>query len=575
MRFAALLAMILLPGVVRAGGGPENVALVINAKSQASLTIANHYAQLRHIPAINLVRIDWDGKLDLIPVETFREKILQPVVTTLAQRGVLGQIDYVIYSSDFPYSIDFAADGTVKGIPDQARVAFTPTGSITGLTYLWQSVLARSPEPVLLRTNLYMRTAEGQLRDATPRGFRSWYAWGPDGKPAATGRHYMLSMMLGVTTPQGNSVGEVINYLSRSAAADGKRPKGTIYFAQNSDVRSKARHSLFPQVIRELEGLGVKAEIVFGKAPEGKKDVQGAMLGISTFDWKATGSTILPGAFCDHLTSFGGSIERGAGQTLLTEFLRHGAAGSTGTVVEPTALLDKFPHPRLHVYYAHGCTLAEALYQSVFGPYQLLAVGDPLCRPWAEIPQVRAPGLIRGGEVAGILNLRPEATFKRSGVAADHWELFVDGIRIARIKGLGEMRLDTTTLSDGYHELRLVVVDDSPIETQGRAIVPVTVNNFGRRVTLSSPASKSVRLGQPLVLSVKASDAENIVVLGQQHIVGKLDGREGRVTIDTRQLGPGPISLRAVAFAAKENGRAPELAVSRPVELNVVAESTK
>jgi hypothetical protein len=575
MRFAAILVALLIHGPVLAGGGPENVALVINAKSQSSLAIANHYAHLRQIPAINLVRIDWDGPLDLIKVEAFREKILQPAITTLAQRGVLGQIDYLIYSSDFPYSIDFSGLGAIKGVPEGAAMVFQPTGSITGLTYLWQSVLAGSPDPVLLRTNQYMRTADGQLRDDKPRGFRSWHGWGPDGRLSATGRHYMLSMMLGLTTKNGNSIPEVLSYLSRSAAADGTRPKGTIYFAQNSNIRSQRRHGHYPQVVRELEALGVRAEIVTAEAPNGKKDVQGAMLGISTFDWKATGSTILPGAFCDHFTSFGGAIERGSGQTLLTEFLRHGAAGACGTVIEPTAQVEKFPHPRVHVYYAHGCTLAEALYQSVFGPYQLLSVGDPLCRPWAEIPQVRALGLVRHGEVAGVLKLRPDATFKRTGVTAGYWELFVDGVRAARAKGETELKFDTKTLSDGYHELRLVVVDDTPIETQGRTIVPVMVNNFGRHITLSPPATKSVRHGQPLVVTVKANDAQQVVVIAQQHVVGKLEGGEGRIKIDTRQLGPGPISLRAVAFGAKENDRAPELAVSRPAEINVLPEATR
>jgi hypothetical protein len=255
---------------------------------------------------------------------------------------------------------------------------------------------------------------------------------------------------------------------------------------------------------------------------------------------------------------------------LLTEFLRQGAAGASGTVVEPTAQPEKFPHPMVHVYYASGCTLAESIYQSVFGPYQLLVVGDPLCRPWADIPRVRATGVTRGGEVAGVVTLRPEATFKRSRVKAGYWELFIDGVRVARNSGLDELKLDTKTLSDGHHEFRLVVVDNTPIETQGRSIVPVVVNNFGRRVTLSAPATRSVRLGQPLVMSVKASDAEKIVVTAQQHVVGELKGKEGRVTIDARQLGPGPVSIRAVAFGAKEGAREPELAVSPPVEINIV-----
>ena len=40
--------------------------------------------------------------------------------------------------------------------------------------------------------------------------------------------------------------------------------------------------------------------------PLNKPDVQGVMMGTASFDWKASGSTILPGAICEHFTSFGG-----------------------------------------------------------------------------------------------------------------------------------------------------------------------------------------------------------------------------------------------------------------------------
>jgi len=112
------------------------------------------------------------------------------------------------------------------------------------------------------------------------------------------------------------------------------------------------------------------------------------MVGKSDFNWPASGSTILPGAICEHLTSLGGVMVENGGQTPLSEFIRNGAAGASGTVTEPYAIQAKFPDPFLHVHYVKGCTLAEAFYQSVRGPYQLLIVGDPLCRPWARIPQV-------------------------------------------------------------------------------------------------------------------------------------------------------------------------------------------
>jgi len=57
-----------------------------------------------------------------------------------------------------------------------------------------------------------------------------------------------------------------------------------------------------------------------------------------------------------------------AGQTPLTEFLRFGAAGASGTVTEPYAIPAKFPDPFVHVHYVAGCCLAESFYQSITGP---------------------------------------------------------------------------------------------------------------------------------------------------------------------------------------------------------------
>jgi len=57
-------------------------------------------------------------------------------------------------------------------------------------------------------------------------------------------------------------------------------------------------------------------------------------------------------------------------------------------VQEPYSLQSKFPVPFLHGYYADGCSLAEAFYQSVLRPYQLIVVGDPLARPFARFAKV-------------------------------------------------------------------------------------------------------------------------------------------------------------------------------------------
>ena len=361
----------------KAGGGPENLALVVNARSWASLTVANHYANLRQIPPTNIIYLDWTQQVLEVDVDAFRERILQPVLKEINKRGLARQIDYVVYSSDFPYAVNIDSD--IQGV--KVAQQLTPTGSINGLTYLARRTMAKDPSYLRLDANRYMRTPDVPGSVESTLGFRSWYTWAENGQMSEAGQErYLISTMLAMTSGRGNSVTEALRYLRRSAAADGTHPKGTIYFARNKDIRSRARDGDFARAVSQLRKIGVRAEITEGVMPRVKRDVQGAMMGTDKFDWADCDSRIVPGAICEHFTSLGGIWRSGAGQTPLTEFLRHGAAAASGTVREPYAIRQKFPSPQMHVHYARGCTLGEAFYQSVHGPYQLLIVGDPLCQ---------------------------------------------------------------------------------------------------------------------------------------------------------------------------------------------------
>ncbi|GAG96468.1 unnamed protein product, partial [marine sediment metagenome] len=282
------------------------------------------------------------------------------------------------------------------------------------------------------------------------RGFRSGYHWAPDGKRVKDPRQgiaYRLSTMLGVTSYRGSTVDEIIRYLRRSAEADGTAPRGTIYLMETKDIRSKVRHDSFPEVQRELKQLGVRAEILKGTLPTKKIDVMGITTGTARFNLIGSKVEMRPGAIGDNLTSFGGYFVKrkpwkppkddpykkppGPPQTVLTDFLRAGAAGASGTVIEPFAIGAKFPLPSIHVHYARGCSLAEAFYQSVTGPFQLLVVGDPLCRPWAAIPKVKVKGVDEGQILRGQVTITPAATTP-AGAKIARFEMFVDGVRTER-----------------------------------------------------------------------------------------------------------------------------------------------
>lgn len=594
------LASFLVCVRVFAAGGPENVLLVVNSRSPDSVRIANHYAALRHIPTSNVLYLDWDPSQESPPgmtdVNTFREKILAPVVRQTRSLIPAREIDFVVYSSGFPWGIRIDDDmkkfneyieeyekglkaksggkdpGAKRGLLPSAWIKWmSPVGSITGLTFLYEAVLAEQTEGRLLYvhpySNWYARTGAPQQKNEPTLSFSSLTAYSPYGEArSARGRHYLLSMVLGVTSGRGNTPDEVLACLRRSAAADSTHPKGTIYYVRNGgDPRSKARQAGFPEAVTQLKALGVAAEILDGAVPRNKPDVQGAMLGVADFDWKATGSTILPGAICEHFTSFGG-VMTASNQTPLSEWLRYGAAATSGTVTEPYAIAEKFPCAAMQVHYARGCTAAESFYQSVRCPYQLLIVGDPLCRPWAKAPEITVEGQTWGGPVRGEMKLAPKARFA-AGVELEHFEMIVDSVRIRDCAPGGTLAVDTDDLCDGAHELRIVAASRGPLVARGEKIIAFVTSNHGRKIEASCDPAVKVPVTKSLFITAKSPQSTAIHVFCGPRLLGAIAGDSGQIEVPAAELGRGPVRIEVVGVS----DQGPRMsAIAPPLDVEVV-----
>jgi hypothetical protein len=561
-----VLVLAVMPPAERlqAGGGPEGIFLVVNASSADSLAVANAYADLRGIPPINVLMLPWKEGTESIGIDTFRRDLLDPVLRTIDGRRLAPQIDCVVYSSDFPWRIDFA-DEMPEELAGQELFKH-PSGSLTGMTMLYGAV--RSGQgPVWLdpQSNRYFRPLGADGVPASTDGFHGSNRYGPAGDlREEDGYRYLLAVMLGVTAGRGNTRDEVVRGLDRAAAADGTRPEGTIYFVTNDDVRTKTRSPAFAPIVRALEQLGQKAEIVPGKLPQGRRDVAGLTTGTADFDWAKSGSAILPGAICENLTSYGGIFTPSAGQTPLSAFIRAGAAGSSGTVIEPYALEAKFPHPSIHLHYARGSTLAEAFYQSVRSPYQLLVVGDPLTRPWASIPTV-AVGLDdvpleAEAVLTGTVALAPTARAGRlpaavarairrqDDAAIDHFTLFIDGVRLARCRPGGRLPLDTAQFADGHHELRVVATEASTVRSQGRWVMPVRFSNHSRLLTLEAAPAR-VPLSGAVRIRVVGEGLDGVAIHAMGRVLGRTQGEDATIEVPAAVLGLGRVTIRATGRA--------------------------
>lgn len=655
-----------------AGGGPEGVAVIVNSESPESTALANEYVHLRRIPMPNVIYLKGIPPADKeVSIEDFRTKILLPLFQALEARGVASQIDTIIYSVGFPTTVNFQGD---IGSDQQTPKAITAGASLTGLTYLYQAVLAkaapyylsfdinwyyRKPTPKrqdtapwteeettkfgeikklldeysrrssqniedkewaatfrkdlggllddLLKThpnhqNLLtlragQRVLEGQADEAMSllqqaydcgwwnleqltndpmwkslasradykaleermkhpeftvapaQGFRGSAGWDATGKAVdpEKGRRYLLCSMLAVRGVRGNTPGEALSYLKRSIDADDTCPKGTIYLMRNNDVRSTCREWAYGPTAEALKKLGVKVVITNGVLPQNAADVAGVMTGTSDFDWNKSGSTLLPGAFCDNLTSYGGILTQNSGQTPLTEFLRHGAAGASGAVAEPYALQAKFPYAPLQAFYAAGCNLAEAYYQSVQGPYQLLLVGDPLCQPWARRPKINPLGSAIDQPLKGTLNIRPMVT-PPPGKAIGLVKLYIDGRLTVTAKPGDPLVLDTKKIDEGNHELRIVALTDDAIQTQGRYITRILVANKKARYSVIPPKQVEFTDRDTIEATVQCEGAIGHALFLNGAMLTTVGGASAKLSIPARSLGYGPMVLQPVAF---------------------------
>jgi hypothetical protein len=711
---ACVLFGLLLAGTLWAGGGPENVLLVVNGESWSSQSIANEYVAMRGIPPTNVVTLKGIGTSDTIDVDNFRKLILVPVLRHLEKTKLRTQIDYVIYSSDFPFRVDISGDLGKRKFPKTVG----KMASLTGLTFLYQAVLTKRPDYVNLNANWYAlqpfrpdrdppwsqsdrelygtvqrsflekheRQAKkkkakeewteedkawerkqwednmkilrdlltrqpyslevrynlacglsvtGKLDEAMreltetidggwcdvavaiaarngwqvytdfakdedfaplreradfkallkkakehpihmppARAFSASAGWTSTGERCAPyrGSRYFLSTMLGYTSGRGNSYGEVISYLQRARRADEAEPDGTVYLMRNTNVRSTSREWAIPGVVKRLREDGRRVAVERGKLPQGKQDVAGVMTGTAAFDWAKSGSMMRPGAICEHLTSFGGVMSEGSSQTPLSAFLAAGAAGASGTVVEPYAIQSKFPNAFIQAYYAEGCSLAEAFYQSVTGPYQLLIVGDPLCQPHAKPPVVQVAGLTPDQVVKG--KVKVKLSIVTPGPAAVMCHLYLDGRHFALVSPQGAFDLPTEKLADGYHEFGVVAVGTGPVQAQGRLVVPFLVGNRRTDFDLLKLPKQECLYGERIAIKADIAGVARLELFANGQPMGGLDSGQGSIQLDTGAIGMGPVAIRyGLLFedGSKFTGRPSVLMVQPPAPLSLAA----
>jgi uncharacterized protein (TIGR03790 family) len=312
----------------------KDIGVVINTNDDYSVAVGEYYVRQRHLAPSQVLRVKLPARAVLEPAE-FAE--LQRAID--ARFGA--QVQALALAWVTPYAVQ--------------------CNSITG-------ALALGFDAELCRKTCNPSRLSPYFNAATARPYADL--------------HLRPSMLLAA-----RSVDDAKALIDRGVAADhslGLRgePPATAYFVSTDDAARNVRAPLFPQPM-DLPRLGVDVRVEHAPL----RDQQRVLIyetglaevpDLDSIGW-------VPGALADHLTSFGGQLDRVWGQMSALAWISAGATASYGTVSEPCNHLQKFPHPQvLLLQYVQGASAIEAYWKSVAWPQQGVFIGEPLAAPFAR-----------------------------------------------------------------------------------------------------------------------------------------------------------------------------------------------
>lgn len=550
---------------VYAAGGGENILLIVNPSDEPSLRIANAYVNARNIPTNNILYIDpTNGKG--VPIylseASFTSLYQVPILAAITARGLTNQIDYI---------------GTI-GQPTTISASYLSGSTSKSYMISFHDCLNHLTQ---FQNGMTMRSVIGRKSELlqNPPSSLPQYSYTPGSNAAIyhsqqlvplsgtlSSVQWYMSGMIGYSGVRGLTTTQVIQNLQRTVKGDGSNPLGTVYFEYSDGTRGAPRSPNWPAVQSYMDAIGIPWLRENGIAtPKNRSDVRGAVTGDGT-PYSNTqivnGSAYLPGSWADNLTSAAGNYNENT-QSKISGFLLGGAGGTAGAVEEPYATQSRFTYASIFLFSNDGSTLGEAFYKSISQPDLVMFQGDLLSQAYADVLEVNFNGgPTNGSTVSGIVSVSGSARLSNPRVATgiSQMKLFVDGLQTGAVVSgsSGSFSLDTTALTDGVHEVRIVAYNNSHAASEGYTLKNLVVNNKGQSVRITGTNNYNIAWNQLLSLPVTVGQGTGATITGIQlqslgRVVGSISGSNGNVSLSGTNLAYGSNTITPVAILSSSS----------------------
>ena len=552
---SALWILIGAPWLVR-GQSAENVAVVINEASPASVRVGEYYIKKRAIPVSNVIRIR-TLTAETIERAAFQSTIESPIAAALTRAALQDRILYIVLTKGIPLRVNGSSgqNGTLASVDSE-------------LTLLYLQLVGQ-PAP-----------AVGRIANPYFLGVKTI-------REAAQFSHRVQPIYL-VTRLDAFAVEEVLALIDRAQAPVSD---GVVVLDQRAGIGDATGDDWLAEAARRLQDLGHASRVVLDtsvKAAAPTKQVLGY------FSWgsndaaiskRKVGMDFVPGALAGTFVSTDGrtfepppedwtpsgdwktpsAVFAGSPQTLIGDLIREGVTGVAGHISEPSLGGTIRPQILFPAYLA-GFNLAEAYYLAMPAlSWQTVVIGDPLCVAFPRRALTRAdiedpieakaevPALFRSRRLEAL-----RASFKgvpeealHAWLTADVRQAYgdLDGVRVA-LERMTTLAPNATAAQQRlallYERLRehgkAVERYRIVIEAQPRNSVALNNLAYGLAVHLNSP-----REALPFARRAVAAAPESASILDTLGWVEYLAGNTAeavRLLTEASRRAPGTAEIR-------------------------------